>query len=958
MGWEGSTGHLYLTGANGCTRYHEIEGRKVRAIYGNYTASLALTDGWKLEWMTPQPMELRNSLYDIKIYQLAFGRNHTIALSLDGHLFAWGDGQYGQLGLGGNVNQAKNPQKIREIPQAHFTSIASGGYHSAAITDSGSLYMWGRNFEGQLGHAMHCMTREQNEAKYGVVHHPKHVDDFLKKLCKQIACGDKFSIILTENGEVYACGEGQMGQLGQGRCTKLMHPMLTLLAEKHDLFVQVACGWAHALALTGSGRLFAWGFNHYGQLGVDDTKTRFFPEEIPGLLFKQVYASGNYSAAISSAGRLYTWGNGSSGKLGHQNHENIYRPKVVQAVQDTYIRSIACASDHMLFFAPSWVEQIIPTSGSFHGGTELKIFGSGFWNTPDLTVRFVPLTEGRLARATLAKFDPTTGIISCEVPRFSVPGDFAVEVAINGKHFTTNGVTFEVFVPPVFTFLSHQELPLVSSTQVHIHLRGTKPKATQSLLVRWAPLDQKYEPIVVGGEYGEIMKEITSGDEDENINVIEEDVENDDDMFMISFSAPSFNMNESELIACHVEVSFNGLNYLLVRLIESGSSDAEIVYFHEAAITRIVPNSISLVDNSMDIQIRLQQMFDIGQFKCRIRFSEEETFDLPYRTALANLQINSYSIEEQTVYCTIPPFSDWRVDTITPKSVDSDDDNSKRRPSVPQATPGPWYQPENRKFTMTVLVSINGGATYLPPISPGADNIYAYTPGLLESIQPASGPLGGGTLATITSNYVYFDTNDAMVSIDFNGDIQFVPGFVKASEESTERRLFFEVPPFFVQPPVPTESPRPGGGPNYPAPPNLPLAVIKVALNGSTYHEESSLSFEFYFNPKIMSIEPSVVSPGAIIQMTGELFRTSPLVKYRLAKADNSLLFDVQANYLEDKTSKVIKLEIPPLGNSADGELWFSIALNGQRYFTSENARIVYIDQPEPVATKDDKKKH
>ncbi|KDO23609.1 hypothetical protein SPRG_20941 [Saprolegnia parasitica CBS 223.65] len=355
----------------------------------------------------------------------------------------------------------------------------------------------------------------------------------------------------------------------------------------------------------------------------------------------------------------------------------------------------------------------------------------------------------------------------------------------------------------------------------------------------------------------------------------------------------------------------------------------------------------------MAIEIRMQQMFDIGQLKCRIRFAEPETPDAPYRIASTNLSIVSFSVDDQVVHASIPPFADWRVDTISPHRDESDvDDETKSSP--PSRA---WYQPDAQWFTTTVQVSLNGGATYLPPISPGVADVVAYTPGTLETITPTSGPLSGSTLVTLRSNYFHYDTNDAMVSIEYNGDIQFVPGFVKTLPEATDRALTFEMPTFFVPPPLPIESPRPGAPVVYPPAPMLPNAIVKVALNGATYAHESSVPFEFYYNPKVVTVEPSTVSPGVVLQMTGELFRTGPLAKYKFTNVDGSFSADVQPTLVDEKGVKLYKVEIPALGKAAEGELWFYVALNGVQYSTSDAAKVTYVDQPEPP-TKDDKRKH
>ncbi len=59
MGWEGATGHLYTRGLIhtapfACKRYDPVQGRKIKAIYGNYSSSLALVDAWEFEWTSTQ----------------------------------------------------------------------------------------------------------------------------------------------------------------------------------------------------------------------------------------------------------------------------------------------------------------------------------------------------------------------------------------------------------------------------------------------------------------------------------------------------------------------------------------------------------------------------------------------------------------------------------------------------------------------------------------------------------------------------------------------------------------------------------------------------------------------------------------------------------------------------------------------------------------------------------------
>ncbi|RHY34376.1 hypothetical protein DYB32_001009 [Aphanomyces invadans] len=685
MGWEGTTGHLYLSGSlaqsNGvCKKYVSTQGRKIKAVYGNYASVLAL---------------------------------------LDGHVFVWGDGRFGQLGLGGTIVAKEHP-------------IACGGFHTAALSESGDLYTWGRNFEGQLGHSSASASCAVNEKLNGVFHRPKHVAPLLNKKCKQVACGDKFTVALIVHGDIYAFGEGQAGQLGTGRCTKVLQPTLALTSESpDDPFVEIACGWAHTLAMTQTGRLFSWGFNQYGQLGASDTKTRFTPEQVVACVpVAHVFAGGNYSAAISStraspsnvvvdhvvvgSGRLMTWGNAMHGKLAHGTAklDAVLAPTLVQDLKDVYVQAVACSWDNLVVFAPTWVRSLLhvvgfslefaqvsglhPQCGVLSGGCMLRVFGSGFWESDDLTVRFVPLTEGRLPRAALATFDPATGV-------------FAVEVAMNGKHFTTNGHRFEVYIAPTIAHISHDEITHGDTPVVALHFTGDKPKTPTRPVVKWVPLHSSFAAIVVEAEYGRAATD----DQDEHPH---DDV-NDPPAspnFTITVTPPSFDSTPLQLVPCTLDVSLNGQDFDQVHV--HGASSPHVVYFHKA----------------------------------------REPFGwtaAPYRVATAMLPVVSVKLNEHIVVCSVPAFAEWTVHTVVPVDLADSDDEVLDWPAHVHLSDRPQ-----------VHVSINGGVTFLPPASPLANALHGYTHGALTDVVPSIGPITGGTVVLLAATHLAFDTDDAVVS--------------------------------------------------------------------------------------------------------------------------------------------------------------------------------------------------
>ncbi len=121
---------------------------------------------------------------------------------------------------------------------------------------------------------------------------------------------------------MFAWGAGECGQLGIGRCTRQEVPARVSLAAKGDrnpIIVDADCGAGHCLAVSDTGALYRWGLNKSGQLGLNDTATRYEPVTAESdVSFEKVYADGHSSAAIDDQGRLHTWGSNAHSRLMHR----------------------------------------------------------------------------------------------------------------------------------------------------------------------------------------------------------------------------------------------------------------------------------------------------------------------------------------------------------------------------------------------------------------------------------------------------------------------------------------------------------------------------------------------------------------------------------------------------------------------------------------------------------------
>jgi alpha-tubulin suppressor-like RCC1 family protein len=79
------------------------------------------------------------------------GGSHTLALSDRGEVYTWGCGHSGRLGIG-NMDNYNLPVLIAALERKKVVSIAAGSAHSIALTDEGDIYTWGKGDLGRLGH--------------------------------------------------------------------------------------------------------------------------------------------------------------------------------------------------------------------------------------------------------------------------------------------------------------------------------------------------------------------------------------------------------------------------------------------------------------------------------------------------------------------------------------------------------------------------------------------------------------------------------------------------------------------------------------------------------------------------------------------------------------------------------------------------------------------------------------
>jgi alpha-tubulin suppressor-like RCC1 family protein len=217
------------------------------------------------------------------------------------------------------------PGVVHGLPAMH--AVASGDNFMIALSREGEVFSFGSNSAGQLGlghlRTVGTAERVQLSVSKDTVSKDTASKDAASKLTasiKSIAVGATHVLALCREGNVFAWGSNQYGQLGHQHKHYDSQPTLIEMSEK---ITDIAAGTHFSLALTESGNVYAWGWNGFGQLGVNDTQPRSTPTKVLGLQGVQAIAAGEMHALAIGQRALYGWGSNEAGQIGRAAQQQL-----------------------------------------------------------------------------------------------------------------------------------------------------------------------------------------------------------------------------------------------------------------------------------------------------------------------------------------------------------------------------------------------------------------------------------------------------------------------------------------------------------------------------------------------------------------------------------------------------------------------------------------------------------
>jgi len=303
-------------------------------------------DGTRTEWDENEGTIDNDRLVPTRIgsgtdwVSVSAGRDQTIAVRADGSLWAWGDNAYGQLGdstrteLDRWVDEdgeewvifaAFEISPMRVGADSDWLSASSGGKHTVAVRRDGSLWAWGLNNFGQAGTGMTEIEAGDDDGETITIlaltnpPAPVRISD---ASFGSVSAGAEHNLAVGADGSLWAWGSNHFGQIGDGATLPVLTPA-QVQAGAAWIFATAGgnLAWSHSAAIREDGTLWTWGFNEFGQLGDGTRVDRSEPVQVSAgagsVSWVSVSAGRAHTAAITADGSLWVWGDNASGQIGN-----------------------------------------------------------------------------------------------------------------------------------------------------------------------------------------------------------------------------------------------------------------------------------------------------------------------------------------------------------------------------------------------------------------------------------------------------------------------------------------------------------------------------------------------------------------------------------------------------------------------------------------------------------------
>jgi len=315
----------------------------------------------------------------VRVSTIEMGFRHVCSISNsglgnNGTVHCWGANDKGQVSsdIG---NDQLSPVLVIDGSQDPIVSLASSpvSRHTCALSQSGNVYCWGGNENGQLGR-----NATLNSAT------PVQVEFPNDERMKAIDVNSDYTCSLSEDGELFCWGSNSFGQLGVGTIEDSRTPSKVQF-DSGSIISNFVLSWDHACALDITNAMYCWGANDFAQLGDGTTESRLRPVEpsLPvGATAIEIYAEGWRTCALLSDGRLMCWGSNTAGEIGDGTTSSRFVPTKVALPSNSAVTFFSMQPLHSCV--------VLNSNEIYCWGMNSGILGNGLKSDSSLPSRVFP----------------------------------------------------------------------------------------------------------------------------------------------------------------------------------------------------------------------------------------------------------------------------------------------------------------------------------------------------------------------------------------------------------------------------------------------------------------------------------------------------------------------------------------------------------------------------------------
>ena len=280
--------------------------------------------------------------------------NHTPFLKSDGTVWATGYNNQGQLGDGSN-NQLLYPVQVTDSstnPITNISAISSGGVHTVFLKSDGTVWATGENNNGELGIGN---TLHQNRAVQVMQSNGNPITNI-----SAISAGHQHTVFLKNDGTVWATGYNNSGQLGIGNVAQQNRAVQVMQSNGNPItnISAIAAGYDHTVMLKNDGTVWGTGYNNQGQLGDGSTSNKLRAEQVTDYSgfaitnISVIAAGAQHTVFIKNNGTVWATGDNDNGQLGDgSTNDNLRAEQVTDSSTNpiTNISAISSGGVHTVF---------------------------------------------------------------------------------------------------------------------------------------------------------------------------------------------------------------------------------------------------------------------------------------------------------------------------------------------------------------------------------------------------------------------------------------------------------------------------------------------------------------------------------------------------------------------------------------------------------------------------------